>query len=107
WQMRPVISRRRLRHEFAELLPVGDLVLFADFFAGERPVLETDQRHVTARLRTKDVAFAHFSRLAVLHRAEKRIARAEADGELPGLPQTKPHGACRIIARPDSGQRFG
>ena len=38
-----------LRDEFAEFFPVGNFVKFADFFAGQRAVFETDQASCSRR----------------------------------------------------------
>ena len=102
-----VVAGRRLRDEFAEFFPVGNFVKLADFFAGERAVLETDQRHVAAGGRAEDVALAVFVGLAFFHRAEKRVAGAEADGDLAGLDEAEADDAGRIVAGPDGGERFG
>jgi hypothetical protein len=52
------------------------------------------------------VAFAAFVGLAFFHRAEKRVARAEADGHLAGLDEAEADDARRIVAGPDGGERF-
>ena len=102
-----VVAGRRLRHQFAEFFPVGNFVQLADFFAGERAVLETDQRHVAAGRRAEHMAFAAFVGLAFFHGAEKGVARAQADGHLAGLDEAQADDARRIVAGPDGGQGFG
>jgi len=74
----------------------SNLELLADFFAGERAVLETDDRHYSRRWASRRRAFAVLVGVAFVPSCRKRVARAEADGDLAGLDQAEADHARRM-----------
>ena len=78
---------------------------FANRVAGERAIFETQEGHVVARGRHKNVPLAARIGLAIFHRAKVGVAGAERNGDHALADEAEADDAVGIVAGPNEGLR--